>query len=58
MKDDFVAVSYRIKPEARDWLREQAEKQERSANWMMNKLLQEAMANPVQKQAEQRASHE
>jgi hypothetical protein len=39
----LVPVGYRIPADVRDWLNEQAAKQERSANWLLNKLLAEGM---------------
>lgn len=37
-----TAISARIHPDNYRWLREQAAKQERSANWLLDKMLTEA----------------
>lgn len=45
----LVAVSYRIRPTLREWLaREAREVHERSANWLVNRLLEEARAKSLQ----------
>lgn len=42
-KEDLIAVSYRIRPEVRAWISsEAAQKHDRPANWLVNKLLEEA----------------
>ena len=47
-------VQARLKPELHAWLHEEAAKQERSANWILNKLVEEAKSRkeaPHEKQA-------
>lgn len=41
-------VQVRLKPELHEWLHDQAQAQERSANWVINKLIEEARANAKQ----------
>ena len=51
LKEPLVAVSWRIKPEIKQWLSvEAAQKHDRPANWLVNKLLEEAMAKAMQPQ--------
>ena len=48
-KEPLVAVSWRIKTEVKTWLSiEAAQKHDRPANWLVNKLLEEAMAKSKQ----------
>lgn len=49
-KEPLVAVSYRIRPEVRTWLSvEAAQKHDRPANWLVNKLLDQAYEVAKQK---------
>lgn len=41
-EEETVGVSYRLPRSLRDWLNVEAEKQERSANWLVNKLIAQA----------------
>lgn len=41
-KEMLVATSARLSPENIQWLKEQGEAQERSANWVLNNLITEA----------------
>ncbi len=41
MSEQLVGVSYRIRRDLKEWLREEAEKAERSSNYMLNKFLDE-----------------
>lgn len=41
-KEMLVATSARLSPENIEWLKEQGEAQERSANWVLNTLITEA----------------
>lgn len=41
-------VQLRLKPELHAWVHAEAERQERSANWIVNKLLEVACANSQQ----------
>lgn len=41
-------VQLRMKPELHGWVHAQAQAQERSANWIINKLLEEAHARAKQ----------
>lgn len=48
-KEPLVAVSYRIRLEMRTWLSmEAAQKHDRSTNWLVNKILEEAYAKAQQ----------
>lgn len=48
-KPELVAVSYRIRPQIRTWLSiEAAQKHDRPANWLVNKLLEDAYAKAQQ----------
>ena len=41
-------VQVRLKPELHAWIHAQAQAQERSANWIINKVLEEASIQPQQ----------
>lgn len=41
-KEPATAVSWRIKNPSLEWLREQAAKDDRPVNWVINKVLEEA----------------
>jgi len=41
-KEMLVATSARLSPENIQWLKDQGEAQERSANWFLNNLITEA----------------
>ncbi|MBO1007090.1 MULTISPECIES: hypothetical protein [Acidovorax] len=41
-------VQVRLKPELHEWVHSQAAGQERSANWVINKVLEEARAKTLQ----------
>ena len=48
-KDQLVAVSYRIRPAVRAWLAvEAAQKHDRPAVWLVNKILEDAYAKSQQ----------
>jgi hypothetical protein len=48
-KEPLVAVCYRIRPEVRTWLAiEAAQKHDRPATWLVNKLLDEAYSQAKQ----------
>lgn len=48
-KDHLVAVSYRIRPEVRTWLSvEAAQKHDRPANWLINRILEDAFTKAQQ----------
>lgn len=47
----LVAVSWRVKPEIRAWLSvEASQKHDRPANWLVNKILEEAYSKSQQPQ--------
>ena len=46
-------VQVRLKPELHEWVHSQAQDQERSANWVINKVLEEARAKTLQPQGAQ-----
>jgi hypothetical protein len=53
-KEGLIAVSFRIRPEIRTWISvEAAQKHDRPANWLVNKLLEEAYAKAQQIQGAQ-----
>lgn len=41
-------VQVRLKPELHQWVHQQAKTQERSANWIINKVLEQASARSQQ----------
>ena len=43
-------VQLRLKAELHEWVHEQAKAQERSANWIINKLLEDAQSRAQQLQ--------
>lgn len=49
----YVAATYRIQQEVRARLEEEAKRQDRSINWIVNKTLAEALARAQQKQMAQ-----
>lgn len=50
-KEPLVAVSWRIKPEIRTWLSvEASQKHDRPANWLVNKILEDAYSKAKQPQ--------
>lgn len=49
----YVAATYRIQQEVRARLEEEAKRQDRSINWIVNKTLAEALAGTQQKQMAQ-----
>jgi len=48
-----VAVQHRIPKDVKEWLAQQAREQDRSANWVVCKVLTEAMAAAKSKGAAQ-----
>lgn len=42
-KENIIAFGVRSPEPVLNWIREQAAKEERSANWFINRLLREAM---------------
>lgn len=53
-KDPLVAVSHRIRPAVRTWLAvEASQKHDRSANWLVNKILDAAYNKAQQEKAQQ-----
>lgn len=53
-KEPLVAVSYRVRPKLRAWIAvESSQKHDRSANWLVNKILEEAYAKAKQPQGAQ-----
>lgn len=42
VKDVQAAVCWRIKESSLSWLRSTAQKEERSVNWVINKLIEQA----------------
>jgi len=51
-KEMLVATSARLSPENIQWLKEQGEAQERSANWVLNNLITEARLKSVNNKEE------
>ena len=50
-KEPLVAVSYRIRPQVRSWLAvEAAQKHDRPATWLVNRILEEAYTRAQQTQ--------
>ena len=50
-KENTVAVGFRIPVVVRDWLYSEAKKDDRSANWLFNKLLEDMYLRSTQSQA-------
>ncbi|MDH1192535.1 hypothetical protein [Stenotrophomonas sp. GD03958] len=49
--DEQVVVGYRIPRSVADWLREKAKREDRSQNWVLNRMLRQAMEAEVQEKA-------
>ncbi len=49
--DQVVPVGYRVPVSVLEWLRLKAEKEERSQNWIVNKVLRQAMEAEAQEKA-------
>ena len=49
-KENTVAVGFRIPVAVKEWLYTEAKKDDRSANWMFNKLLEDVYARAQQKE--------
>lgn len=52
-KVEKVGISGRIHPDNREWLKVKAAEQERSANWLLDKLITEAREADTPKQGGQ-----
>lgn len=44
-QNQTAQLCLRVKPEIRDWLMSVADKEERSMNWVVNKILEKEMLN-------------
>ena len=45
---DMAQVIVRLKPEAKEWLSNKASKEERSQNWFVSRMIEEAMKRDEQ----------
>lgn len=52
-KDSVVGVSYRIPARVREWLNTESAMQERSANWLVTKILSDAYQQSRKQQGAQ-----
>lgn len=50
-QNQTAQLCLRVKPEIRDWLMSAADKEERSMNWVVNKILEQEMLKDIEGKA-------